>query len=293
MSLVKDDGAEIFIYDNFDFPVFCRHNWIPAGYPLAKYTPMHWHDEIELIYIEKGKIHHKINGDFITLNKGDGLFINSRQLHELVTDKDSDCTLYCLIFNPTLLANCISMEEKVSNIAENELLEYVILNDKDKWKKDILKLVEKIVLLNEKENMEIEIIQELYKLWGIIFDNNKIEKSNQKRINVNQRIIKEMIRFIQKEYMNEITLEDICKAGGVGKTKCTELFKQYFHMTPANYIKCYRIEKSFELLANTDMPVSEIAYEVGFTGASYYTESFKQIAGITPLAYRKEIKKNE
>jgi len=287
-SDVREDGSEVVHYDDLEFPVFCRYNHIPAGFPLAKYTPHHWHDEVELIFIEKGMIHHTVNGDYLTLNQGQGLFINSRQFHELITDPQEDCTLYCLIFNPRLLRSCIRMEQHVGAIADNENLEYIVLNRDEKWKREIIDCLVEVVELDKKANHESEMIGLLHKLWNSLYLN--VEKLNDKTeyVNLGQRMVKEMIRFIQANYKEDISLEDICIAGGSGKTKCTELFKKYVHLTPVEYLRGLRLEKSVMYLRDTDMTVSEIAYEVGFAGASYYGEYFKKMYGITPLQFRRK-----
>ena len=49
-----------------------------------------------------------------------------------------------------------------------------------------------------------------------------------------------------------------------------------------NYLMSYRIEQSIPLLVNTSYTITEIALQVGFSGASYYTEIFHRIMGITP-----------
>ncbi|WP_461874040.1 helix-turn-helix domain-containing protein [Fusicatenibacter sp.] len=48
----------------------------------------------------------------------------------------------------------------------------------------------------------------------------------------------------------------------------------------------YRTEKSIDLLRNTDMTITEIAYETGFTSQSYYYQRFRKVKGISPVKYR-------
>lgn len=292
MSEIREDGSEVFHYDDPEFPVFCRNNWIPAGYELSRYTPMHYHEEVEFVYIVEGKAHHRINGDYVTLPKGTGLFINSRQFHELIADKNEDCTLYCLIFNPMMLASSIKLERMIELLSEDENLEYVVLDENTEWKNSVLQLIKETCELNKSEGNQLAIVSRLYTIWEILFGELEHHERDGKRINSNQRLIKNMIMFIQKNYQNDVNLEDISDSGNVGKTKCTALFKKYTSMTPIDYLRCYRLERSFELLTMTDMSVSDIAYEVGFSGASYYSELFKQKVGITPLKYRKVHKEN-
>lgn len=286
MSDVRADGSEILHYDDPDYTVFCRHNYIPAGINLREWTPNHYHEEVELVYIEKGKAHHTINDHYVTLEQGQGLFINARQFHELITDEQEDCTLYCLIFNPWMLRNCIRMEQRVSRIADNENLEYIFLDVKNQWHKDVVDELIDIVNMSGDESRSGETIGHLFSIWDKIYNNSYIECSPDKYVNRDQRIVKSMVSFIQNNFRDDISLEQICQSVGVGRTKCTELFKKYVHLTPVDFLRNYRLEKSIELLRDTDMSVAEIAYNIGFSSASYYGEYFKKITGMTPKHYR-------
>ena len=57
-------------------------------------------------------------------------------------------------------------------------------------------------------------------------------------------------------------------------------------MTPLNYMTEYRLDKSTDLLVNTTISITEIAYSCGFSGSSYYCEIFKKYYGLTPKQYR-------
>ena len=93
--------------------------------------------------------------------------------------------------------------------------------------------------------------------------------------------------------MEKISLEDIARAGNVGKTLCAKLFKKYVSKTPGEYLIFYRIQKSIELLTDTNMSTTEISYATGFSSASHYTKTFRELMGCTPLKYRKENPKYE
>ena len=98
-----------------------------------------------------------------------------------------------------------------------------------------------------------------------------------------------MISYIETHHREKITLSQISAAGNAGKTTCCTIFQKYVNQTPMSYLTNYRLQKSVELLHQTDMTVTEIAYESGFSGASYFTETFKKVYGCTPTGYRADI----
>jgi transcriptional regulator GlxA family with amidase domain len=107
---------------------------------------------------------------------------------------------------------------------------------------------------------------------------------------VNQRKAMVDAQKDTKLQSEKISLKDICDSGNIGTNLCTQLFKKYTNMSPIDYLRCYRIEKSLELLRDTDMTITEIAYATGFNGASYYAETFRKYAGYTPTQIRKRMK---
>ena len=102
-----------------------------------------------------------------------------------------------------------------------------------------------------------------------------------------------MITYIHSCYQDKITLADICKAGNVGKTSGTTIFKKYMGCTPVGFLTEFRLQKAAELLRETDMSVTEIAYETGFSGASYFAETFRGGFGCSPKEYRNGLWENE
>ena len=95
-----------------------------------------------------------------------------------------------------------------------------------------------------------------------------------------------MMYFIQSEYQNSITLEQIAAQGNVGKSMCNKLFHQYAGLSPVGYLLDFRVRKVAELLSTTSCNLSEIAAMTGFNGVSYMSEMFKKSFGLSPLQYR-------
>ena len=59
-------------------------------------------------------------------------------------------------------------------------------------------------------------------------------------------------------------------------------FKKYKGKTCIQFIKNYRLEKAYNLLKNTDLPVTQISFDVGFSNVSYFIRSFNEKYKVTP-----------
>ena len=285
----KNGQPEVLHYDNPDFPVFIRRNYIEQPDELED-AFIHWHDELEFIYVLSGDIKYLINGERIALRAGEGVFVNSRQLHRILGGTNK-CELLCLIFSPMLLCAAKYVTGKfVQSILSAEDLPYIFLKSDMDWQKNILQKVAAIYESTNYGEEELEIMAHLYHMWHLIVNNVKGQKQKS-NANNDLMYVKTMIEFIQGAYEERITLYDICKSGNMGKNKCTSLFWKYTNMSPVDYVRHYRVEKGIELLKYSHMTITEIAYATGFSGASYFAETFRKYMGCSPVQFREKYKK--
>lgn len=290
MSDIKSDKSEVLHYDNPDFPVFIRKNYITFGMELND-TSIHWHDEAEFIYVLRGDIDYLVDGERFRMQRGEGVFVNSRHLHRILNGT-SDCELLCLIFSPMLLCATKYIAVKyVQPILEAGNLSYLFLSDKIEWQKAVLGHIHSIYQSSISQDAEMEVIAHVYRLWQALAGNVLLPDLGKVREDDELMRVRMMIEFIQSKYEEPVSLKDICENGNMGKNKCTALFKKYTNMSPVDYLRHYRVEKSMELLKDSDMTVTEIAYATGFSGASFYAETFRKYIGYSPIQYREKTRR--
>lgn len=100
------------------------------------------------------------------------------------------------------------------------------------------------------------------------------------------KTVEKVKSFVEQNYSNEISLLDIAKDAGMTTSYLCRLFKRELGTTINAYLTTVRIEHSKDFL-RTDMPISDIAKQCGFSDQSYFTKVFRQTEGQTPLKYRK------
>lgn len=96
----------------------------------------------------------------------------------------------------------------------------------------------------------------------------------------------QILEYIDENYTEVITLEQLSSVSGMSKNGIIAMFKRLYGMTPVKYINHLRLYKACELLKNTDIPISQIAYQCGFTDSNYFARVFKSLRGMTPRDYR-------
>lgn len=102
--------------------------------------------------------------------------------------------------------------------------------------------------------------------------------------------MKPVIDFISKNFSDKLYIEMLADMIGVSADYFTKMFKDSFGKTPIDYINSLRINKSMQLLYETEQSMSEISDAVGFCNANYFHKIFKQYMDTSPLAYRKSTK---
>lgn len=115
-----------------------------------------------------------------------------------------------------------------------------------------------------------------------------IEIRDQNSGNKNRSILKTAVDFIDSHYMDEeISLNTVANVANVSSNHFSALFSQNMGQTFIEYLTTLRMNKAKELLRCTGMRSSEIAGEIGYKDAHYFSYLFKKIQGMTPSDYRK------
>lgn len=252
--------------------------------------PWHWHEEMEIVYIESGQMEVKIPSQSFFLEKGDCLVINSNELHygaAVIT-----CELRSLVFSPSLIAGnessvfakkyiqplltCNNFCGYFIKAGDNENVAHWFTSAFEALAKDycgyefiVREMLSHICLfLYEKFNLQAD-IQEI-----------PLNKDNLR--------IKKMLAFIHKYFENDISLSEIAAVADIGERECLRCFQKTIQISPIQYLLKYRIMQGAEmLLRNPTDSISEIATLCGFDSPSNFSKTFKHFYNCTPREYRK------
>lgn len=99
--------------------------------------------------------------------------------------------------------------------------------------------------------------------------------------------VAQLLKYINQNFNRIICLDDLCRFAHVSKTTLIDIFKEVYGTTPIKYLNHLRMQKARELLADSDISIGEISLLVGFQSIHYFSRSFKQCEGCSPLVYRR------
>ena len=98
--------------------------------------------------------------------------------------------------------------------------------------------------------------------------------------------IKKALSYIEQNYDSGITIESIAESANISVSSCLRLFQRVLGTTPVRYLVKTRIQKAGEALKRGGAKtISEIAYECGFSDASYFNRCFRKEYGKTPSEF--------
>ena len=260
---------------------------IKISYLNIKNYPTHWHNSIEIIYVLKGSLQIKIDTDSFTLNEREVEIINSDESHEIQSLEDNKVLIFNIdpfffekyykdINNIFFYTN--SNDDEDQNGAEYEELKTLL-------SQILCEYVQKLEDYDEEiEELLITLLYHLVNNFHYLTHEKEELKEKTDQLARYHRISK----YIYNNYNNNITLQEIAKKEFLSPHYLSHEIKYATGYSFTDLINLTRIEESIKLLLDSDMSISEISDEIGFSHIRYFNKNFKYYYGCTPLQYRKK-----
>lgn len=260
-----------------------------------KYISAHWHNEFEIVFILSGEFTLNINSNTFTCCKDDILLINKEELHSFNIDDNGECFWKTLVFDLSQLNSTIFDSCSVNFIApiiNKEFKFPSIISANSNSNIEIRAILESIInCYNSKSyGFELEIKSLMFHFFSYLFKNelvNKIDKHSCNEAKVDK--IKTVLSYIEKNYNKEISIDELADMCHYNKYHFMRFFKKHTGKTCTQFIKDYRLDKAVKLLSSTDLAITQIALDVGFSNISYFIRSFKEKNMITPNEFKKNL----
>ncbi|MBN1647918.1 MAG: helix-turn-helix domain-containing protein [Spirochaetales bacterium] len=100
------------------------------------------------------------------------------------------------------------------------------------------------------------------------------------------RIIEKAVQIIQKDFASKISYKDVARELCISSSYFLSIFRQETDMTFVDYLTSVRIDKSKELLVNSEMSITEISFEIGINNPNYFSSMFRKNTGMSAKDYR-------
>jgi two-component system response regulator YesN len=144
--------------------------------------------------------------------------------------------------------------------------------------------VDKVMRLNNQEDLCAWISAALNEFIELVYSSQDSKKITQ---------ITPVINYIDANYDKSVTLAEMARISHLSVSRLAHVFKEQMGITIIDYLTSVRIERAKQLLLATEQNCTEICFQVGYNNQSYFTRTFKELAGMTPMQFRAKNRRKE
>lgn len=263
---------------------FCEYH---MGYwPHAFQIPVHWHDEVEIIYVRKGPLMVEIDGQKFIGDDGAVYIVSPGVLH-MMAAPETPVDYFTFLFPMEF----ISFQTK--DELEDEIF-FPLRNHTREFRPEVTNrnLLEKLIPildeLSEKNgkfgtHRQIQVRIRLLQVVDLLVEYDQLEAKTGR---ASGGLEKEILIYIQDNYHEHISLAELSEHFHLSEKYMSRFFSERFHMTLTQYVNYVRLKYARHLLESTDLSVTEIAMKSGYPNVSYFIRKFSAAVGEPPLRYR-------
>lgn len=256
-------------------------------YKIGSYH-YNWHKELELLTVIKGEVEVCTDGVSKVLEAGDVILINSNKGHATLAKKPDSISMV-LRLDPEFFKDYYENIEYLNfDCCSNNIKRY------EKQFILIRAYLAEMILSKNKETPEQKLLFKgaFYSLIHTIILHFEPEEIQPTTFMINKNkydTIKEIVKYIDQNYTQKISLDDLAKVSKYNRNYVSQFFKSYLGINFYEYLTRIRLREATLELGRTDKIISEIALSNGFPDIKSFNTAFNLSFGKTPSEYRKQL----
>ena len=276
------------IHGQLSFPYIVYKGRIPEFF--SSY-PLHWHDEMEIIYIRGGQGIITIQSHQYIVKSDDIVIIPPQMIHSIEQYHKFQMEYFNILFHFSLLnysANDTCYEKYFKPLYCHTKLPFLYLESNV----DLNRLLRPHIIYlieNRKKNYtndELMVKSNLFAIMHYMIQYSSPTSSAELSLKNNYDKLKNLLLHIQSNYDSAITVKDAAAICGFSSSHFMKLFKELTGKSFSQYLIDYRLEIAARQLVETSYKIIDLAENVGFHNVSYFSRAFHAKYGETPSAYR-------
>ena len=266
-------------FKNINFPVYCS---VQKG--TGTLVLPHFHAAAELIQITKGRVRAYINTKYIDCEAGDILYIPPLCVHK-VDSTHPGTELQGFVFDFSLIPQSVACINPNTALSRDVVSRFLI----DKQCAIHSSLAANLsagldIYTHNTATYELEMLSVICTLIALLLQHYCISPQEKDHFSRLQPVID----HIRDHYPQNISVSELSKIVHVCDDHLIRIFKAATNKTPTRYIMDLRLEEAMKLLVSTELSVTEIADQCGFSNSCYMDRLFKRHLHVTPMEYRRK-----
>ena len=233
----------------------------------------HFHDEISIGLVENGKCITEMQSGKYQILENTILIIPKNTVHKCTPYNYKNWNFRMIYINEDWFKTVFNKENM------NIKFSYMKLN------KAQFQNAYKLFISIENNIMNIENETKLINYISFLESNRDKNWDKQITKDTNLAKVVGIKKYIDKNYLHNLTLKDLAEIGHMSKYSIVRQFENCYGMSPHKYITNLRINYAKKLIRNNE-DFADIALETGFYDQSHFTKYFKDYTGVTPGAYK-------
>lgn len=287
--LEYENYHENIIHGDLVFPYSTYICTIPLDFPNV---PLHWHDEIELIYVKKGQGKITVDLEVHPVEAPALALILPGQPHAIDQMEGQSMEYENIIFHPNMLLSKqadITSSGFLTPLIDKEITVPSIFTPDHTHYRDLTAPIDACdeIGKTKPQGYELFIKGQLYQFFFVLdncYRNAGSQKGNQKQLDK----MKIILKYIENHYQERITIADAANAVGFSESHFMRYFKSTMGTSFVDYLRDFRLTMASRLLRSSEDSILDIAAESGFENLSYFNRAFKQKYNTTPSCFRRE-----
>ncbi len=251
--------------------------------PVGAASPLHFHDELELLPIYRGTLHCVVGEVDYTAGAGDIVFVNTRVPHHtyftevcdygLVQFRETDFIDGEALRIIKYSARFRNMDDEPVKIIKSE---------------ELFALLKSVIDEAESQNVAFDfyIRSGIFGILGCLYRTGVLTNAEAMYSSKEVQKMHSALSYINSRYDEDITLDEISAREGLDPSYFCRVFKAATGATFTEYLNFVRVCKAETMLARTSLGILEISEAVGFSSVSYFGRIFKRYRGCSPRTYR-------
>ncbi|MDO1582880.1 helix-turn-helix domain-containing protein [Rhizobium oryzicola] len=253
----------------------------------------HMHSQIELNFVLKGAMTYWFDGRELSVDEGRLCLFWGMVPHQVI-DRLPGTQFICLYVPMSAFLGTASLSRFREAVFRGSVIEALHLRP---WDREVFLRWRDELLGGDESDIEIvrsELTARVMRIeregWRDLREQaSLIQNSNHRDADWVQHV-ELMLRFIGEHALEDISTDDVGRAAGLHPNYAMNVFKRGVGMTINQAIIRHRLDTAQSLLISTDMQVTEVAYDSGFSSLSAFYEAFHKRFGEKPVQYRKRMR---
>lgn len=272
---------------DIDFPFYIYEHT-----PSTHADILHWHDDLEIGLCLEGKGKFIFNEKKYDVAKGDIFIVSNFENHIAVSDPESPVRFLFLFFLPRLIANPTSSTFDFEYLSPFWYNSKSFCNKVDSSEEVAVHVSQTLLQIYEdwkgkEAGYRHLIVANVRKILALLLRHYKTTESDFFDIHIkNYKRIQPVLEYIRKNYRTNLSLKEAANLLYMSTSRFRHYFKEITNFNFKEYIFYLRIAEAKRLLAETDMSISDISYNIGFSNQNQFYMLFGKYVLATPAKYR-------